>query len=87
MKQYSFEITNRRTGGARIDHARATALNADIARAQIVLTYGSQFDIAALYSDINPAHHIAGEIDCSAFPLADMQWLLSEATKIEGGAV
>ena len=84
MKQYSFEITNKQRG--RIEHARATAATADIARAQIVLAYGSQFDIAALYSDINPAHHIAGEIDCSNFPVSDLPWLMREAAAIEGGA-
>tara|TARA_R110000868_G_C10435371_1_gene724789 strand:- start:236 stop:493 length:258 start_codon:yes stop_codon:yes gene_type:complete len=84
MKQYSFEITNKQRG--RIEHARATAATADIARAQIVLAYGSQFDIAALYSDIGAPHRVLGEIDCSAFPMSDLPWLMREAAAIEGGA-
>ena len=44
MKQYSFQITDKQRGS--VENARATAATADIARAQIVLTYGSQFDVA-----------------------------------------
>ena len=84
MKQYQFEITDRQRG--RIEHARATAATASIARAQIVLKYGPQFDVAGLFSDINAAHHVLGEIDCSDFPLSDLPWLILEAAKIEGGA-
>ena len=64
MKQYTYEATNRRTG--RIEHIRATARTADIARAAIVDYYGQQFDILESCCDINPPHSILGEIDCSS---------------------
>jgi len=79
MKQYEYQIINRATG--RIEHIRATAATADIARAQIVLSYGSQFDVADLFCDINPPHHVIGEIDCSDFPVSDIPWLLNKAYK------
>ena len=81
MKQYEYQITNMATG--RVEHARATAATADIARAQIVLAYGSQFDVAGLFCDINSPHRILGEIDCSGFPLTDAQWLINHASKVE----
>ena len=81
MKQYQFDMTNKRTG--RAEHARATAANAVIAHAQIVLMYGSQFDIAELHSAANPPHHITGEIDCSDFPVTDTAWLIDQADKIQ----
>ena len=84
MKQYSFQITDKQRGS--VENARATAATADIARAQIVLTYGSQFDVADLYSDINPPHRILGEINCADFPMSDVAWLMSAAAAIEGGA-
>ena len=82
MRQYTYEITNRRTG--RIERARATAASAAIARAQIVLAYGTQFAVADLYADIDPAHHTLGEIDCADFPLSDLPWLMNASTTIEG---
>jgi hypothetical protein len=75
MKQYQFEIFNKKSG--RLEHARATAKNAEIARLQIILAYGDQFDVMDGYSDINPPHQISGEIDCSYFPETDMDWLKS----------
>ena len=81
MKQFEYQITNRASG--RVEHARATAATADIARAQIVLYYGSQFDVADLFSDINSPHRILGEIDCSDFPMSDLDWLLRHASKVE----
>jgi hypothetical protein len=81
MKQYEFQMIDKRS--ARAEHARATAATAAIARAQIVLAYGQQFDVMDLYSDINPAHYILGEIDCSDFPLTDLPWLEREAAAIE----
>lgn len=81
MKQYEYNMTNKRTG--RTEHARATAANAVIAHAQIVLMYGQQFEICELYSDINPPHYIAGEIDCSDFPVTDTAWLIDQADKIQ----
>jgi hypothetical protein len=82
MKQYEFQITNKRS--ARVEHARATAATAAIARAQIVLAYGQQFDVMGLHCDVNPAHHVLGEIDCSDFPLSDLAWLDRQAAAIEG---
>ena len=81
MKQYEYQLTRKATG--RIEWARATAASPDIARAQIVLMYGSQFDVADLYSDINPPHRILGEIDCSDFPMSDFAWLMREAKREE----
>ena len=63
MKQYTFEATNRRTG--RVEPIRATARNEAIARAHIVNYYGDQFDIAGLFCNVNPPHHVLGEIDCT----------------------
>jgi len=82
MKQYEFEMVNKRTG--RIEHKRATAANAEIARAQIVVKYAPQFIVAGLFCDVNPPHHILGEIDCADFPAADFSWLMREAAKAEG---
>lgn len=84
MKQYEFEMTNKRTG--RIEHARATAATAEIARAQIVLMYGLQFDVAGLFCDVNPPHHTVGEINCEDFPAGELPllWLTREAAAIEG---
>lgn len=82
MKQFEFQITNKRTG--RVEHARATALTAEIARLQIVLMYGGQFDVAGLCCDVNPPHRVLGEIDCSDFPLSDLPWLNRQAAAIEG---
>ena len=75
MKQYEFQIFNQKSG--RLEHARATAKTEKIARLQIVLVYGDQFDVMDLCSDVNPPHAIAGEIDCSYFSDADMDWLKS----------
>ena len=81
MKQYEYQLTRKATG--RVEYARATAALPDIARAQIVLSYASQFDVADLYSDINAAHQILGEIDCSNFPISDYAWLMREAKREE----
>ena len=81
MKQYEYQLTRKATG--RVEHARATAVSPDIARAQIVLAYASQFDVADLYSDINTPHCILGEIDCSSFPMSDYAWLIREAKREE----
>lgn len=82
MKQFEFEMINKKTG--RVEHKRATAATAEIARAQIVLMYGQQFDVMGLHSDVNPPHYILGEIDCSDFPLSDLPWLIREAAAVEG---
>ena len=81
MKQYEYSMTEKRTG--RTEHARATAANAVIAHAQIVLMYGSQFVIAELHSAARPPHHTLGEIDCSDFPVTDTAWLIDQADKIQ----
>jgi hypothetical protein len=81
MKQFEYQMTRRAIG--RVEYARATAATADIARAQIVLSYGSQFDVADLYSDINAPHQILGEIDCSNFPMSEYAWLMREAKRTE----
>jgi len=81
MKQYEFTIFDRRTG--RSDFARATAINAPLARAQIVLKYAPQYLVAEQHSNISSAHHVRGEIDCSALTLSDTAWCLREAAKAE----
>ena len=83
MKHFEFEMINKRT--QRVEHARATAATPEIARAQVVLMYGRQFDVMNLYSDVNPPHYILGEIDCSGFPLSDLPWLMREAAAVERG--
>ena len=82
MKQFEYQLTNKKTG--RVEHARATARTAYIARAQIALMYGAQFEVAGLFCDVNPPHHILGEIDCSNFPEKDIPWLTRELATIEG---
>jgi hypothetical protein len=82
MRQYEFQLVNKQSG--RAEYARATAKTPAIARAQIVLAYGQQFDVMGLHCDINPPHHVLGEIDCSNFPDKDTAWLETEAAKIEG---
>lgn len=82
MRQFEFEMINKRT--KRVEHARATAINQTIARAQIVIFYGQQFDVSDLCSDINPAHYVLGEIDASSSPITDTDWLINESNKIEG---
>ena len=77
MKQFEFEITNKKSG--RVEHARATARTEAIARAQIVLAYAAQFEVMGLCSDVNPPHYILGEIDCSEFPETETEWLISKA--------
>lgn len=79
MRQYTYQLINKATGG--LDQARATAASPDIARAQIVLSYGRSFEVLETFSDINPAHKIAGEIDCSSFPASDTEWLLKMAAR------
>jgi hypothetical protein len=75
MNQYEYKMFNKKSN--RLENARATAKNADIARMQIILAYGSEFHIMDSYPDINPPHKILGEIDCSNFPDSDMDWLKS----------
>ena len=81
MKQYTFEIIDEQRGT--INHVRATAATAAIARAQIVLKYAPRYDVADMHSSIAPAHHVLGEIDCSDFPLSDTTWLMRESAKVE----
>ena len=82
MRQFEFQMINKQT--KRVEHARATAINQTIARAQIVIFYGQQFDVLDLCSDTNPAHYVLGEIDASSSPIADTDWLINQANKIEG---
>jgi hypothetical protein len=63
MKQFEFEAVNRRRGN--VERIRATARTDAIARAHIVNYYGNQFDIAGLFCNVNPPHHVLGEIDCT----------------------
>jgi hypothetical protein len=81
MRQYTYQVVNKKTGKA--DHVRATAANAEIARNQIVLAHGVSHDVMNLHCNVNPAHHTLGEIDCSDFPMKDCAWLEREAAKIE----
>lgn len=64
MKQYEFEITHRTRRN--VERARATARTPEIARWHIVDCYGDQFDVADLFCDVNPPHHVRGEIDCTS---------------------
>ena len=81
MQQFEYQLVNRRTG--RVEHKRATARTAEIARAQIVLMYGQQFDVAGAHGDVNPPHYILGEIDCADFPIDELMWLAREAAAVE----
>jgi len=80
MMQYEYQLTRKAT--KRVEYARATAASPDIARAHIVLYYGPQFDVAN-WCDINAAHQIVGEIDCSNFPMSEYAWLMREAKRTE----
>ncbi len=71
MRQYEFEITHRTR--CNVERARATARTPEIARWHIVDCYGDQFDVADLFCDVNPAHSILGEIDCTGCE-AIAQW-------------
>jgi len=64
MKQYEFEAINRKRGN--VERIRATAKTEAIARAHIVNYYGSQLEVMELACDVNPPHHILGEMDCSS---------------------
>lgn len=64
MKQFEFEAINRKRGN--VERIRATAKNEAIARAHIVDFYGQQFDVMQACCDVNPPHHVLGEIDCSS---------------------
>jgi len=81
MKQYTFQVINKKT--AQVDHVRATAVNAEIARAQIVLAYGLDHSVMDLFCNVNPAHYTVGEIDCSDFPMSDAEWLRCKAAQVE----
>jgi len=81
MKQYQFEIIHKQTSIANM--VRATAQTPEIARAQIVLMYGQTHKVMDLFCDINPAHKILGEIDCSDFPEKDIPWLMAQANIVE----
>jgi len=81
MKQYEFTIKHKSTGAR--DQARATASSHALARAQIVLAYGYQYDIAPIYFRTYAPHEIAGEIDCSDFPDSDIEWLIINSRAIE----
>ena len=83
MKQYEFTIRHKSTGAD--DQARATASSHALARAQIVLAYGQQYDIAPLYFKTYAPHEIAGEIDCSDFSNSnsDIEWLIINSRAIE----
>jgi len=85
MKQYEFQIFNRRTG--RPEFVRATAASAVIARSQIVLAYAPHYLVADLHSNINPPHKVLGEIDCSTLRLSDTEWMIREASKAEAAGV
>ena len=63
MKQYEFEATHRTRRN--VERIRATARTPEIARWHIVNYYGDQFDVADLFCNVNPPHHILGEIDCT----------------------
>ena len=64
MKQYEFEAVHRTRRN--VERIRATARTPEIARWHLVDAYGDQFDISDFFCDINPAHHVLGEIDCTA---------------------
>jgi len=81
MKQYQYDIIHKQT--EKVNHVRATAASPEIARAQIVLMYGSSHIVCELFSDINPPHQVLGEIDCSDFPESDKPWLFAQSELIE----
>ena len=70
MKQYHFK-----TG---TDVVRATAATAEIARLQLQLAYK---EVAEEPYDVQPVHRTWGELDCSDFPIGQIDWLRKEAAK------
>jgi hypothetical protein len=86
MRQYEFEIIEKRTRS--VNQKRATAATAAIARAQVVLMYGLQFEVGAMPCNEYAPHEVLGEIDCSDYPEGELPllWLMREAAAIEGVA-
>jgi len=86
MQQFEFELINKRT--RRIEQKRATAATAAIARAQVVLMYGLQFEVGAMPCNEYAPHEFLGEINCADYPEGELPllWLMREAAAIEGVA-
>ena len=63
MKQYEFEVRNKRTGA--VDQVRATANNQITAYLAIKAGYGNQYEIGQWPLQVRPAHAVLGEIDCT----------------------
>lgn len=84
MRQYEFEIIEKRTRS--VNQKRATAATAAIARAQVVLMYGLQFEVGATPCNEYAPHEVLGEIDCEDYPKGELPllWLMREAAAIEG---
>lgn len=61
-KQFEFAIVHRVTGAC--DQVRATALNAQLARAAVRAYYSEAFEVADLPCNVRPAHYVLGEINC-----------------------
>lgn len=63
MNQYDFNIISKRTGG---HHSVAcTARTEQIAREQIVIKYGAEFEICDRAAEVRKAHELYCEIDAS----------------------
>lgn len=79
MKQYEFHMVGKLNSKQQV--VRATAVTAEIARLQLILAYGDQYTVADLPADMHEAHKFTGEIDCSEFPVSDIEWLRREAKR------
>lgn len=73
MKQYTYEAIEERTGAS--VQIRCTAAKPEWARLQIVNYYGRHFAICETFRDIDPPHHVLGEIDAASMTERDAKWL------------
>jgi len=63
MKQYEYEVRNKRTGAT--NQVRVTAPNQMFAWAVAFDEYGDQFEVADFPKAVRPAHQVLGEIDAT----------------------
>ena len=79
MKQYHFAMSRLPSGSFEI--ARVTAATEEIARLQLIVEYGYNYRIGKVF-DVQEPHKTYGELNCSDFPLNQIEWLRKEAAKV-----
>lgn len=76
MKQYAYEMTSKRTGGAH--RVYVTAARPEWAYLQVLAAYADEFDVCDLFCDVGRPHQVCGEIDASGMTQTDADWLQSK---------